>query len=97
MEKHAHSHMGRVVRQTTGYSPAQLNRLIETDEAFWCYRLLGEHFQTPLLQSEVIHDSGPSKRRRERQVCPAEQSLVQNAAKGRFSDKSRVWSSTITT
>lgn len=38
------SHMGRSVRRATGYSPARLNRAIETKEAFWCYRLLGERF-----------------------------------------------------
>ena len=38
------SHMGRAVRQATGFSPAKLNRLIQTDEAFWCYRLLGERY-----------------------------------------------------
>jgi hypothetical protein len=38
------SHMGRAVRRATGFSPAQLNRNIESDEAFWCYRLLGERF-----------------------------------------------------
>jgi hypothetical protein len=38
------SHMGRAVRRATGFSPAQLNRLIETEEAFWCYRLFGERF-----------------------------------------------------
>lgn len=38
------SHMGRTVRRATGYSPAKLNHLIETEEAFWCYRLLGERF-----------------------------------------------------
>lgn len=38
------SHMGRAVRRATGFSPAQLNKKIETDEAFWCYRLLGERF-----------------------------------------------------
>jgi len=36
------SHMGRAVKKTTGFSPAQLNALIETEESFWCYRLLGE-------------------------------------------------------
>lgn len=36
------SHMGRAVKRITGFSPGQLNQLIETDEAFWCYRLLGE-------------------------------------------------------
>ncbi len=38
------SHMGRAVRRATGFSPAYLNRAIETQEAFWCYRLLGERF-----------------------------------------------------
>ncbi|MEQ8267572.1 MAG: helix-turn-helix domain-containing protein [Parvibaculum sp.] len=38
------SHMGRAVRRATGFSPARLNRLIENEEAFWCYRLLGERF-----------------------------------------------------
>jgi hypothetical protein len=38
------SHMGRELRRATGFSPQQLNRLIETEEAFWCYRLLGERF-----------------------------------------------------
>ena len=36
------SHMGRAVRRATGFSPARLNKAIQTDEAFWCYRLLGE-------------------------------------------------------
>ncbi|MCF6344554.1 MAG: helix-turn-helix domain-containing protein [Devosiaceae bacterium] len=34
------SHMGREVKRLTGISPAKFNRLIETDESFWCYRLL---------------------------------------------------------
>lgn len=38
------SHMGRAVRRATGFSPKKLNKLIETEEAFWCYRLLGERF-----------------------------------------------------
>lgn len=38
------SHMGRSVRRATGFSPARLNKAIETEEAFWCYRLLGERF-----------------------------------------------------
>lgn len=38
------SHMGRIVRRATGFSPARLNQLIASDEAFWCYRLLGERF-----------------------------------------------------
>lgn len=38
------SHMGRAVRRATGFSPAKLNKAIEAEEAFWCYRLLGERF-----------------------------------------------------
>lgn len=38
------SHMGRAVKRATGFSPARLNHLIDTDEAFWCYRILGERF-----------------------------------------------------
>lgn len=38
------AHMGRAVRRTTGFSPVKLNKLIQTEEAFWCYRLLGERF-----------------------------------------------------
>lgn len=38
------SHMGRAVRRATGFSPAHLNRAIKTEEAFWCYSLLGERF-----------------------------------------------------
>jgi AraC-like DNA-binding protein len=38
------SHMGRALRRATGFSPAQLNRLIENEEAFWCYRLMGKRF-----------------------------------------------------
>ena len=38
------SHMGRAVRRATGFTPARLNTAIQTDESFWCYRLLGERF-----------------------------------------------------
>ena len=38
------AHMGRSVRKLTGMSPAKLNHLIATAEAFWCYRLIGERF-----------------------------------------------------
>jgi len=38
------SHMGRDLKRATGFSPVQLNRRILQDEAFWCYRLLGERF-----------------------------------------------------
>ena len=38
------SHMGRAVRRATGFTPARLNRAIQNNESFWCYRLLGERF-----------------------------------------------------
>ena len=38
------SHMGRDLKRATGFSPVQLNQRILRDEAFWCYRLLGERF-----------------------------------------------------
>lgn len=38
------SHMGRAVKRLTGFSPERLNRLIDSHESFWCYRLLGERF-----------------------------------------------------
>ena len=36
------SHMGRLVRRITGQSPARIGRLIESDERYWFYRLVGE-------------------------------------------------------
>jgi AraC-like DNA-binding protein len=38
------SHMGRALKRATGFSPFQLNQRIAEDEAFWCYRLLGERY-----------------------------------------------------
>jgi len=38
------SHMGRHLKRATGFSPTALNNRIAHDEAFWCYRLLGERF-----------------------------------------------------
>ena len=38
------SHMGRDLKRATGFSPVQLNQRILQNEAFWCYRLLGERF-----------------------------------------------------
>ncbi|MEO9684717.1 MAG: helix-turn-helix domain-containing protein [Tateyamaria sp.] len=38
------SHMGRALKRATGFAPAALNRKIATEEAFWCYRLLGDRF-----------------------------------------------------
>ncbi|MCF6275851.1 MAG: helix-turn-helix domain-containing protein [Robiginitomaculum sp.] len=38
------SHMGREVTRFIGMSPAKLNRLIDTDESFWFYRLIGEQY-----------------------------------------------------
>ena len=35
------SHLGREVKRVSGFSPAQLARRIQSDEAFWLYRLLG--------------------------------------------------------
>lgn len=34
------SHFGREVKRVTGFSPAQFARRLESDEAFWMYRLL---------------------------------------------------------
>lgn len=36
------SHMTRQLRRLTGFSPAQMMKLIEEDEAFWPYRVLAE-------------------------------------------------------
>jgi AraC-like DNA-binding protein len=38
------SHMGRALKRATGFSTIDLNRKIATEEAFWCYRLLGKRF-----------------------------------------------------
>lgn len=38
------SHMVRRVRRDTGLPPEQLLRAVATQEAYWCYRLLGERF-----------------------------------------------------
>ena len=38
------SHMTRHIKRETGFTPDQLHARIETDEAFWCYRLMGERF-----------------------------------------------------
>lgn len=38
------SHMGRMLRKATGFSPVRLNERVQSEEAFWCYRLLGERF-----------------------------------------------------
>lgn len=40
------SHMGREVRSVTGASPAEIMRLIESEESYWFYRLLAEYFGT---------------------------------------------------
>ncbi len=39
------SHMGREVRRITGASPAQIDRLIASDERYWCYRLLENYYK----------------------------------------------------
>lgn len=36
------SHMGREIKRLTGYSPARLMKLINSDERFWFYSLMGE-------------------------------------------------------
>lgn len=38
------SHMGREVKRLIGIPPSKLNQLIETDESFWFYRLMGERY-----------------------------------------------------
>jgi AraC-like DNA-binding protein len=38
------SHMIRTVKRETGFTPAQLQDLIENDESFWSYRLLAKKF-----------------------------------------------------
>lgn len=38
------SHMGRQVRVQTGFTPTQLIRGFESDEAFWSYPLMGERY-----------------------------------------------------
>lgn len=39
------SHLGREVKRVTGMSPARFTERMHTDEAFWVYRLLGEHLR----------------------------------------------------
>ena len=39
------SHMIREVKRVTGHPPAKMLELIETDERFWFYRLMAEHFR----------------------------------------------------
>lgn len=36
------SHMGRVLRRATGFSPARLGQAVATEEASWFFRLLGQ-------------------------------------------------------
>jgi AraC-like DNA-binding protein len=38
------SHMSREVRRMTGASPGKILELIETEESYWLYRLMAEHF-----------------------------------------------------
>jgi len=38
------SHMGRALKRATGFSTKDLNDKVMNEEAFWCYRLLGERF-----------------------------------------------------
>jgi len=39
------SHMIREVKRVTGHPPGKILELIATDERFWCYRLMAEHFR----------------------------------------------------
>jgi AraC-like DNA-binding protein len=41
------SHLGRDVVRMTGISPGRLRELMRTDESFWYYRLLSDHWQRP--------------------------------------------------
>jgi AraC-like DNA-binding protein len=38
------AHMVREVRRITGVTPGKFVELVESEESFWLYRLLGEHF-----------------------------------------------------
>jgi len=41
------AHMIRQMRRHTGFTPEQLRQSVGNDEAFWCYRLLGQYFAKP--------------------------------------------------
>lgn len=41
------AHMIRQMRRYTGFTPEQLLESARNDEAFWCYRLLGQYFTKP--------------------------------------------------
>ena len=43
-------HMIRQMRRHTGFTPEQLRQSARNDEAFWCYRLLGQYFAQPESQ-----------------------------------------------
>ena len=45
------AHMIRQMRRHTGYTPAQLRQRARNDEAFWGYRLLGQYFDKPQVDS----------------------------------------------
>lgn len=50
------SHLGREVRKMTGIPPGRLSELMRNEEAFWCYRLMSEHWQRPsALRSNCSH------------------------------------------
>jgi hypothetical protein len=42
--------MIRQMRRHTGFTPEQLRQSAREDEAFWCYRLLGQYFTEPRSQ-----------------------------------------------
>jgi AraC-like DNA-binding protein len=48
------SHMTRHVRRRTGFTPAQFGDLVERDETFWFYRLLGERYWSRAAAAELL-------------------------------------------
>lgn len=50
------SHMTRQVRRNTGFTPAQFRDLVERDETFWFYRLLGERYWSVAAAAELLEE-----------------------------------------
>ena len=50
------SHMTRRVRRNTGFSPERFRQLIERDETFWFYRLLGERYWSVAAAAEFVSE-----------------------------------------
>ena len=38
------SHMGREIKKITGFSPQDFLERYDREEAFWCFRLMGERY-----------------------------------------------------